>query len=340
MNGVDYYARLLRDPDRIDAFRAAIQEMVTPDSRVLDLGTGLGTYAFFAARAGAREVWGVDREPILHLAETLARVNGFGDELRLLRGRVPGTPLPGEVDLLLFEDFPVALLDRPTWELLRAVAPHLAPEARMLPGAARLALAPAGSDRLVEALFPLAGEGGGGEEGGGIRRYGLEWGPLTPFLAGTPRRVFAREEELLGAPARGPRLDLLPPPSPEALGVVGEWEVASPGRVDALLLWFDMEVGPGRWLSNAPGDRTQPWGQWALPVHPPLEVGSGAVLHAWVQREPAPGSGAPGWARWELRAGDEVRRGHEFQGLLLGPQDLVAQEDGGHRWIPPEEENP
>jgi predicted RNA methylase len=49
MPGVDYYADLLRDRRRIDAFLRAIAAAVRPEDHVLDVGSGLGTFARAAA---------------------------------------------------------------------------------------------------------------------------------------------------------------------------------------------------------------------------------------------------------------------------------------------------
>ncbi|MGD2175984.1 MAG: 50S ribosomal protein L11 methyltransferase, partial [Candidatus Brocadiaceae bacterium] len=62
-SSVKYYRDLLGDRERIEAFRRAIQRAVQPGDRVLDVGTGLGTFAFFAADAGASVVWAVDGDP-------------------------------------------------------------------------------------------------------------------------------------------------------------------------------------------------------------------------------------------------------------------------------------
>jgi len=50
---IKYYLGLLKDKQRIEIFREAISKSVSPGDVVLDLGTGLGTFAFFAAKAGA-----------------------------------------------------------------------------------------------------------------------------------------------------------------------------------------------------------------------------------------------------------------------------------------------
>jgi hypothetical protein len=108
-----------------------------------------------------------------------------------------------------------------------------------------------------------------------------------------------------------------------ALRVEGNWEAGEAGVVHGLALWFDLEVYEGGWISNAPGADAEPWGQWLFPVDPPLEVAAGQTVEASVWRE-ALADGSPGWARWECRVEDEVRKGHEFAGRAVGPEDLAS----------------
>lgn len=57
---VEYVYRCLADTERTRAFRAAIREVVKPEHIVLDVGTGSGIMALFAAESGARRVYSVE----------------------------------------------------------------------------------------------------------------------------------------------------------------------------------------------------------------------------------------------------------------------------------------
>jgi hypothetical protein len=320
MTGMDYYGELLDGEVRIDAFRQAIEARVKEGDRVLDLGTGLGTYAFFAARAGAGKVWGVDHDPVVHVAESLAEANGLGREIEFLRGKVPGVDLPRDVDLLIFEDFPVPLMNRETWQLLSHVQQEvLVPTGTMIPLAARLNLALVQSEEIATRIVPRAVRD--------LDRFGLRWEALQGFLANTPRKGMLTEDALVGAPVAGDTLPLMPLPGAADLRVEGAWDADTFGTVHALALWFDLEVLPGHWISNAPGPDTEAWGQWLLPLEQPLDVSSGEQVRASVAREILPG-GMPGWLTWEASAGTESRVGHEFGGLAVGIEDLLPGERG------------
>ena len=78
---IQYYLGILADSERFEAFDLAIGEAVQPHDVVVDLGCGVGTFAVFAARAGARRVFGVESSPAIEFARQLVRDNGVEVEL-------------------------------------------------------------------------------------------------------------------------------------------------------------------------------------------------------------------------------------------------------------------
>jgi len=170
------------------------------------------------------------------------------------------------------------------------------------------------SDEVASRIYPRAV--------GDPERFGLQWEALRGFLANTPRKGLLTEDALVGAPVAAKTLPLLPLPGAGDLLVEGVWRADTDGTVHALALWFDLEVSPGHWISNAPGPAVEAWGQWLLPLERPLEVSAGDRVLASAARETLPG-GAPGWLAWEASAGSQTRVGHEFGGVAAGIGDLV-----------------
>lgn len=93
---------LLRDRARTQAYRAAINRQA-PGRRVLDIGTGSGILACFAARAGATRVYAIERTSIIKVAIELAATNGLADRIRFIRGDSTAVRLPMRVDLVVSE---------------------------------------------------------------------------------------------------------------------------------------------------------------------------------------------------------------------------------------------
>ena len=312
--GLLYYLGLLKHRTRIEAFRRGIEAEVGPEDRVLDLGCGLGTFAFFAARAGAGRVVAVDGDPVVHVARSVARVNGLDDRIDFVRGRLPETEVTGPFDVLVFEDFPRRFLDARTHRMLRRVREELlADAARVVPRAARLVLAPVQAPPGDAAPRDLT-------------LYGIDFTAVRPYAANEPQPASLPDDVLLAAPATGPKLPVLPPPDASDLTVSGSWGLEPGTRVDALLLWFELEAAPGEWISNAPGPDAGPWGQVVLSLEPALQVEEDGTLEAEVRREPSE-DGAPGWLAWRAESGGREIRGHEFAAYPAALGDVLAPDE-------------
>ncbi|MDH3222712.1 MAG: class I SAM-dependent methyltransferase [Gemmatimonadota bacterium] len=313
---IAYYHELLADQTRIRAFQAAIRGAVGPDDVVLEIGTGLGTFALFAAAVGARHVWAVEGEPVIHVARALSRLNGHHDRITWVRGWVPDVEIPEQADVLIYEDFVTPLFDVRIYRMLRqAIARYLAPGGRMIPSGASVFVAPLSSVALRTKLFPLESV---------KDRFGLEWSPAEAYLGHLPRQDRVSPDMVVGDASVVYEVTFPRLPSLEEMEGTASWTVSRETDVHALALWFDLEPGPGLEVTNRPGDDAGPWGQLVLPLDPPLRVEAGGALTATVGYDPAP-DGAPGWLRWEARSGAEVRRGHEFASSPAGLEDFDVQ---------------
>ena len=96
---------MLSDHERMRAYHDAIR--LNPshfkDKVVLDVGTGTGVLAIWAAQAGARRVFAVEGTSVALHAETMAKAHGFGGVIEVLRGRMEDVQLPEPVDVIVSE---------------------------------------------------------------------------------------------------------------------------------------------------------------------------------------------------------------------------------------------
>ncbi|HXV85397.1 MAG TPA: class I SAM-dependent methyltransferase [Gemmatimonadales bacterium] len=289
-----------------------MRHTIRPGDRVLDLGAGLGTYAFLAADAGAGRVWAVDGHPVIHVAKTVAQLNGYGDRVTFLRGWIPETVPPEPADVVIFEDFPPRLLDARVWRMLRDLRPATVRSgARFVPSGARILAAPLESDALAAELT-LDRE---------TLRHGLDWEATRSYVSNQPHSVTIPLEALLGEGAVLASFAFGEPLDGASLGGEAAVQVRRDGQVHGLAYWFELELGGGERLSNQPGAAPASWGQLYLPVDPPLPVAAGETVRLKVRPERL-ADGAPGWLAWEVATRSEHRRGHEFQAAPLGLEDL------------------
>jgi len=71
---------------------------------VLDVGCGTGILSMFAAKAGAKHVYGVDMSGIVEQAKEIVNRNGLGDKVTVIRGKIEEITIPVEkVDIIISE---------------------------------------------------------------------------------------------------------------------------------------------------------------------------------------------------------------------------------------------
>jgi hypothetical protein len=134
-----WYIRAVNDPHRNRAYRQAIEALVTPDTLVVETGTGSGLFAMLAARAGARHVYTCEIEPHLAaIARSNIEKNGLTDRITLFECRHEelrvGEHLPRRADLLLHEFVsPHFLVEEMGTMFQQFRAEILTPEAFVLP---------------------------------------------------------------------------------------------------------------------------------------------------------------------------------------------------------------
>src|ERR1700682_5750408 len=79
------YAEMIADTDRFGSYVKAIAQGVRPGDAVLEIGCGPGVFALLACRAGARRVYAIETEDVVHFARQLAAANGLADRVEFIQ---------------------------------------------------------------------------------------------------------------------------------------------------------------------------------------------------------------------------------------------------------------
>ncbi len=137
------HERMLADRVRVDAYHEAIRRHVNPGDVVIDLGTGTGILALFAAQQQARTVYAIDHSDFIDVARRIAVHNGI-DNIVFVRCNsrefVPDQP----ADLIVHEQIGDELFSENMLEnLLDLKRRALKPGGRILPGRFDLFVEPA-----------------------------------------------------------------------------------------------------------------------------------------------------------------------------------------------------
>jgi Tfp pilus assembly protein PilF/precorrin-6B methylase 2 len=137
-----WHIPMINDDERNAAYERALQRAVTPDSLVLEIGTGSGLVAMMAARAGARRVVTCEAVPILAeiARETVAR-NGFADRITVVSKRSTqvklGEDLSEPADVFVSELINIGMLAPNMLPVIQHARANLVkPDAKIIPQAA------------------------------------------------------------------------------------------------------------------------------------------------------------------------------------------------------------
>lgn len=133
---------MLRDFQRMSAYHDAIKQNAAAHFRgktVLDIGTGTGILAIWAAQAGARAVYAVEATGVARHAEAMVAAHGLKGTVTVLRGTMEEVSLPEHVDVIVSEWMGYFLLrESMVQSVLFARDRWLKPGGLMYPATARI----------------------------------------------------------------------------------------------------------------------------------------------------------------------------------------------------------
>ena len=264
--GLNHHRRMLADRERMAAYEAAITEAVRPGMRVLDLGTGTGVLALWAARAGA-EVVAVEPHAVIEVARRVAADNGLADRIRFVRADSRELTLDAPVDLVVTECMGNFFVTDEMQPVLRDIPRHLAPGGVTLPRGISL--------HVAGATLPMWNELAFWEEPVG----GFDFTGALDFARQSAYVVAAEPELLVTAPMCVAQFDLVK--SPDEFSLRANLDVLHRRTIHAVLGWFDAQLTPDVVLSTRPGTRTH-WGQTAFSV-PATPVEPGDVVEMEIE---------------------------------------------------------
>lgn len=142
----DVQANMLDDTVRMQTYYQAIvnQPALFHQKTVLDVGTGTGVLAIFAARAGAKKVYAVEASPVMaKVAQQLVLDNHLDHIITVLCGTIEEVSIPESVDIIVSEPMGYFLINEQMLQsYLWAKQQYLKPNGLLFPEKAHLYAAP------------------------------------------------------------------------------------------------------------------------------------------------------------------------------------------------------
>lgn len=309
------YGQMITDTGRMEAFRRALQQAITPDSVVVDIGTGTGILALLACQCGARRVYAIEPSDIIQVGRELAAANGYAQRIEFIQALSTQVTLPEPADVIVSDL-------RGTLSFFQQIIPatmdarrrFLAPGGRLIPQRDTLWAAVLEAPKLYQSHVAPWNED----------FYGLDLSLGWRLVANSYQKTDVKPEQLLVTPHSWATLDFETVESPDVAADIA-WTVTRSGIGHGLVLWFDCTLAPGIGFSNAPGEPEHVYGRTFFPWQEPVPLVLGETVSVSLHADLV---GDDYIWRWDTRirdAGGQVKadfRQSTFFSIPLSPAKL------------------
>ena len=295
---------MIRDDIRNRAYRDALHATIKPGDVVLDFGAGTGILSMFAAQAGAKRVFAVERTTIASLARRITAQNGFADRIQIIQQDIEKVQLPEKVDVIVSEWLGTYGVDENLLApLLLTRDRWLKPGGKMLPETVNAWLAPIWNGDLAFDVTLSRGRPYGLDlrviANGAVQEMNWARHPLSADnLMARPQIMWATD--VYSYSVSEARL-----PSRARL----KFSALREGKINALSAWFSADFGNSVTLTNSPAAPLTHWAQYIFALNEPVQVTTGTPIFVEFTCLPSiPGHTSHAWS---VRIGDGPLEHHD-----------------------------
>jgi SAM-dependent methyltransferase len=276
MYTISDYSGMIADTVRTEAYIRALRETITPDSIVVDIGTGTGIFALLACRLGARRIYAIEPDDAIQVAQAMAVANGCSDRIQFIQDLSTKVSLPERADVIVSDIGGVL-----PW--FRSHIPSIVDARRRFLAADGLLIPRQDTAwaAIVEAPEWYARQNAPWSN----HTFDLDMEVAWRFVSNTFSRARVTRKHLMTERQRWATLDYNVVDDPNVSGSI-EWNVGRAGIGHGLVLGFDRVLSNDVHLSNAPDapDAIKSEGTygtalfpWSAPV--PLAAGDRVTVH-------------------------------------------------------------
>ncbi|KAK1565977.1 methyltransferase domain-containing protein [Colletotrichum navitas] len=231
----DIHETMLKDKVRTDSYRDFVynNKSLFKDKIVLDIGCGTGILSMFCAKAGAKQVFAVDKSDIIDKARENVFINGLADKVTCIRGRVEDISLPvDQVDIIISEWMGYCLLYEAMMNsVLVARDRFLKPDGLIAPSISTIWMAPVSDPGYVTDFVTFWDD-----------VYGFDMKSMKAGIYDEARIEIMPEDCICGTPSQISYIDLHTV-KVEDLDFEAQWKMTLSKDIpslDGFLIWFDI----------------------------------------------------------------------------------------------------
>ncbi len=297
------------DDVKIDRYRRALEEVITPGATVLDLGSGTGLLGLLACEAGAGKVYAVENGPIASVAAAVFEHNGVADRVQVIRAKSTEVTLPEDVDVVVGDQIGGFAYSAGVLRYYRDATDRLLkPSGTTIPASFELFLAPVEHPDSRKAI-----------DGFAEHTAGFDLAPIHTLVTHTIRAAHLTSEALLSPPVS---VRSVAASDARRFEVHARLEVSRAGDLHGVAGFFRARMSPSVHMSNLPDDPDAMRFRWQdlFPIFRSRRVHPGDVIVVDLLINPQ--SFVASWTVSIDRGNgpEEIERHSSFEGDLIDPQ--------------------
>ena len=265
MYSIAGYGKMIADRGRMDAYRAALRQVIRSDSVVLDIGCGTAIFSLLACQLGARRVYAVEPDDAIQVGREIAQANGYRERIVFIQDRSDRVNLLQRADVIVSDLRGILpLFEHHLSSIIDARQRLLAPGGVLIPQSDTLWAAVVQAPELYSRHF------------GGIDRdsYELKMDAARNIAANSWSKARVEPQQLIVEPQCWAILDYRTVRDFNAGGEL-TWTTTRSGTASGLIVWFDSTLIEGVRISNAPTAPELIYGSAFFPWLKPVEIAAG-----------------------------------------------------------------
>ena len=236
------YGRMIADIGRTAGYADALKRHVTPESVVVDVGTGTGVFALLAARLGARKVYAIEADDAIEWGRRIAAANGLDQQVTFIHEVSTRIDLPEKADVIVSDIHGALPAHRQSLlSIMDARDRFLAPGGSLIPRRETLWAAIVEAATLHEKIIGVWDRD----------VFGIDMTVVRPMVVNTCHGTRLCEADLVTRPECWTTIDYASLSSAHLSGRAA-WTIDEPRSAHGIGVWFDWDGAEGVAFSNSP----------------------------------------------------------------------------------------